>query len=143
VLQARKLVESMAVQVDAMFKGMLEKQLQGKNLTPEQQRIIQARQKKVTDLFKELFIWESMEPIYFKVYGDTFTQPEIDGMTAFYSSPTGHAVVEKLPLAMRASMTEMQQRVKEMLPKLEQMAKEAADEVKDKDAGKSDSKKTG
>ena len=130
VMQARKLVAAMSQQVDAMYTGMVNKALEGKTLTPEQKQVIEARRAKALGMFKEVFSWESMERLYLKVYADTFTQDEIDGMTAFYSSPTGHAVIEKLPLAMKSSMSEMQDRMRQMVPELEQMAKETAEEIK-------------
>lgn len=130
VMQAKQLVAAMAQQMDAMYTGMVNKALDGKSVTPEQQKALEARRAKVLDMFKEIFSWESMERLYMKVYADTFTQDEIDGMTAFYSSPTGHAVIVKLPLAMKTSMSEMQDRMRQMVPKLQEMAKETADEIK-------------
>src|SRR5262249_25739420 len=110
--------------------------LEGKDLTAEQKEEIEARRQKLAGLVKQMLSWESMEQMYLKVYGETFTQQEIDGMTAFYSSPTGHAVVAKLPLAMKNSMLHMQQRMQSMIPQIQQLAKEAADGVKAQDAAK-------
>ena len=81
-------------------------------------------------MIKDLLRWDSMESLYLKVYGDTFSQQEIDGMTAFYASPAGQAVIAKMPLAVKSSMSEMQERVRGMIPKIQQMAKETADQVK-------------
>jgi hypothetical protein len=56
-------------------------------------------------------------------------------MVAFYSSPTGHAVIEKLPLAMQNSMRAMQEQVtKTLLPKLQQMAQDTAAQIKAQNA---------
>lgn len=38
----------------------------------------------------------------------TFTQEEIDGMTAFYSTPVGRSVMDKNPLFLKKSMDEME-----------------------------------
>jgi uncharacterized protein len=64
------------------------------------------------------------------VYADTFTQKEIDGMTAFYASPVGHAVIQKMPLVLTNSMAEMQKRMGTLFPKVQQIAKETAEEIK-------------
>jgi hypothetical protein len=130
VMQARKLVDAMSQQVDAMYTGMINKLLEGKTVTPAQKKTIEASRAKMHDMFKEVLGWDSMERLYLKVYAETFTQSEIDGMTAFYSSPTGHAVIVKLPLAMQNSMSEMQERMRQMAPKIEQLAKETAEEIK-------------
>ncbi len=134
VMQSRKIVETMSQQVDSLYSGMVNKALEGKDLTPEQQKEIQARHDKARDLFSHMLSWESMERFYMKVYGETFTQSEIDGMTAFYSSPAGHAVIVKMPLAVKNSMAEMQEQMKPLIPKLQQMAKETAEQIKAEDA---------
>lgn len=130
VIQARQIVQAMSEQMDTMFDNVVNKQLEGQNITPEQQKQIDARRNAARDLVKGLLSWDSMETLYLKVYGDTFTQQEIDGMTAFYTSPTGQAVIAKMPLAVKNSMAQMQQQVREMIPKIQQMAKDAADQVK-------------
>ncbi len=132
ITQAKKILQTVSDQMDGMFAGMLKKQLEGQDVTPEQQQEITARQKAAADMVKSLLDWKAMEPMYVKIYSDTFTQAEIDGIVAFYSSPAGQAVIAKLPLAAKNTMTEMQQRVQQMIPKLQQMAKDAADEVKAK-----------
>lgn len=136
VMQAKKTLQAMSEQMDAMFANMVKKQLEGQDLTPEQQKAIETRQQAAANMVKELLSWDSMERLYLKVYGETFTQEEIDGMTAFYASPAGHAMIAKLPLAVKNTMSEMQERVQQMMPKLQQMAKEAAEEVKSQGAAK-------
>ena len=60
-------------------------------------------------------------------------------MIGFYSSPTGQAVIAKLPQATKSSMAEIQSRVQQMMPKLQQMAKDAAEQVKAQGAAKKSS----
>lgn len=130
VMQVRQIVQTMSTQMDTMFDNMINQQLAGQNITPEQHKRIDAARGAMQDMMKDLLSWDSMESLYLKVYGDTFSQQEIDAITAFYSSPAGQAVIAKMPLAMQNSMAEMQQRVRQMIPKIQQMAKEAADQVK-------------
>ena len=130
VMQAQKIVQTLSAQMDGMFDSMVKKQLEGQDVTPEQRQAIEARRKAASDMVKELLSWDSMESLYLKVYEDTFTQEEIDGMAAFYSSPAGRAVIAKMPLAAKNSLSEMQQRMQQMIPKLQQMAKEAAEAAK-------------
>jgi uncharacterized protein len=136
VMQAQKLVQTISEQMDGMFAGMLKKQLDGQEVTPEQQHAIEERQQAAKSMVKDLLSWDSMEHLYLKVYSETFTQAEIDGMIGFYSSPTGQAVIAKLPQATKSSMAEIQSRVQQMMPKLQQMAKDAAEQVKAQGAAK-------
>lgn len=41
----------------------------------------------------------------------------------------GHAVIVKLPLAMKTSMSDMQERMRQMIPKIQQLAKETAEQL--------------
>ena len=129
--QAKKVLQTVSEQMDATFASMVKKQLgDQEGLTPEQQKSIETRRKMAADMIAKLLSWDSMEALYLKVYGETFTQSEIDGMLEFYATSAGQAVIAKLPLVVKNTMTEMQQRVQQMMPKLQQMAKEAAEEVK-------------
>ncbi len=130
ITQAKKILKAASDQMDTMFDGMVKKQLDGKDVTPQQQQEIEARRKTAAAMVKDLLSWDSMEQLYLKVYGETFTQSEVDGMIAFYSTTTGRAVIAKLPLATKNTMTEMQQRMQQMIPKLQEIAKQTADEVK-------------
>jgi hypothetical protein len=128
--QAKKVLQAMVEQMDGSFNGMVNKQLEGQDLTPEQQNALAERRKAARAMIRELLSWESMESLYLKVYSETFTQAEIDGMAAFYVSPAGQAVIAKMPLVAKNTLAEMQVRVQQMLPKLQQMAKDAAEQVK-------------
>lgn len=130
VQQARKIVETMSGQMDAVFTGTLNQMLAGEHLNAKQQEVVNKSRIKMRDLFKEVMNWEVMEPLYMKVYADTFTQKEIDGMTAFYASPVGHAVIQKMPLVMAGSMAEMQKRMGTLVPRIQQIAKDTAQEIK-------------
>jgi hypothetical protein len=131
VTQAKKVLQTIAEQMDATFDAMVRKQLGAQqDLTPEQQKSLETRRRTAADMIAKLLSWDSMEALYLKVYGETFTQAEIDGMLKFYATPAGQAVIAKLPLVAKNTMSEMQQRVQQMMPKLQQLAKETAEEVK-------------
>jgi hypothetical protein len=130
VMQAKALVEAIPQQMDAYFTSTLNQILEGKPISAEQQQAIDKMRQKLNDMMKENFNWESMEAIYLEVYRKTFSQSEIDSMINFYSSPAGHAVVVKLPLAMQNAMAVVQQRMQTLIPKIQQMAKDTAEEIK-------------
>jgi uncharacterized protein len=131
VTQVKKTLQTISEQMDTSFAAMVKKQLgDEQELTPEQQQAIEARRKAAADMIRSLLSWDSMEPLYLKVYEETFSQSEIDGMLEFYATAAGQAVIAKLPLAAKNTMSEMQQRVQQMIPKLQQMARETAEQVK-------------
>ena len=130
VMQAKTLVDAIPKQMDAYFTATLNRFAEGKQMSAEQQQAIDRKREDLNALMKENFNWESMQSIYLEVYGKTFSQAEIDSMIAFYSSPAGRAVVVKLPLAMQNTLTIMQQRMQTLMPKIQEMAKDTAAQIK-------------
>jgi hypothetical protein len=131
VTQVKQVLQTVSDQMDANYAAMVKRELGGQEaLTPEQQKSIETRRKAATDMIRKLLSWDSMDALYLKVYQETFSQTEIDGMLEFYSTPTGQAVIAKLPLVAKNAMSEMQQRVQQMMPKLQEMAKETAEQIK-------------
>jgi len=129
-MQLRKFLEGMPQQLDAYFTSLLQKSLDGQSLTAEQQQSVDRMLVKLHDMMKDYLNWDSMETMYQDIYGKTFTQSEVDGMISFYSSPAGHAVVVKLPLVMQNTLAATQQRMQALLPKIQQMAKDTAAQIK-------------
>ena len=41
--------------------------------------------------------WDKLRPLYVRIYQESFTQEEIDGLIVFYESPAGIAFVERWP----------------------------------------------
>jgi len=130
VMQAHQSVDAIRQQMDTMFGGYMSKLLDGKQLNAKQAEIMARSRTRLTDTFKGMLSWESMEPMYLKVYAETFTQKEIDGMTAFYETPVGHSMIEKMPLVVKNTMVIMQKQMEGLVPKIQQIAKETADEIK-------------
>lgn len=129
IMQAQKVVQQAAGQVQTVFNGMLNKQLEGKTLSAEEQQRITNARARLKEFTDKMLNWEIMEPIYLKAYGETFSQAEIDSLIAFYSSPAGQAVVAKLPLAVQNAMAATQQAMMNLMPQVQQMAKDAATQI--------------
>ena len=114
-------------QVNTMFtqmKSMVASQLPA-DATAEQKTRISEMQDKIFDLMQSHMSWEKMRPRYVKLYSDTFTDEEIDGLAAFYESAAGKAMLEKMPVLMAKSMSIAQDVMKEIMPQIQQMMKDA------------------
>jgi uncharacterized protein len=130
VMDMQKVLDQIWGQMGGMMKGMRERLAQGQKLTPEQQKTVDAMQEKMVAVLKEELNWKQLEPIYLKIYRDSFSQSEVDGMLAFYRGPTGQAVIKKLPRVMQGSMAAMQERMVPIVQKIQKMARETAEELK-------------
>ena len=71
-----------------------------------------------------------MKPLYVQLYRDTFEQEEVDGLLAFYASPTGQAFVNKMPMVMQKSMALSQSLMQSIIPKMTAAMKDAMAEAK-------------
>jgi hypothetical protein len=105
---ARKLVDSTIGQIDGMLQDTAQAALKGQPITPERQKIIDKTRAKTIVLLKEELNWDNLEHIYIEIYRNSFTQKEIDGLIAFYKTPSGQALIKKMPTVMQQTMLEVQ-----------------------------------
>jgi hypothetical protein len=130
VTEARKLLDGMMMQLDGMMQNSMQQALKGQTITPGQQKILDGMQTKIVALLKQEMKWENLEAVYLRVYRDSFTQEEVDGMLAFYQTPSGKAVIRKMPVVMQKSMAEMQGRMGPLTEKLRGIQEETLAEIK-------------
>jgi uncharacterized protein len=118
--------------MDQMMNNMLEqmstmtKQLGGNNVKPEDQAKIDDFQKKVFQLVESQMGWKVLEPDYVDIYAKNFTDEQLDSILAFYKSPAGSALVEKLPTLTTQGMQLAQTRMTALQPQLKQMIEDFA-----------------
>ncbi|MFZ6843485.1 DUF2059 domain-containing protein [Undibacterium sp. RuTC16W] len=120
------LIQSVSSQLDAMMKSVRDKSLKGSKPTEEQEKALDKFQKKIVVIFKEEMSWDKLEPTFIKIYSDSLTQEEVDGMIVFYQSKAGIALIKKMPTIMQSSMGLMQKQMLPMMKKMEQASKELA-----------------
>jgi hypothetical protein len=68
--------------------------------------------------------WQVLEPEYAKLYADAYTEEELDGIVAFYKSPSWQAMVKKSPELMRQSGAMAQEHLLAIAPQIQQLMKE-------------------
>lgn len=91
--------------------------------TPQQQEQANAVSSKIMSLTVALL--DKLRPQMVKIYSETFSDSEIDGMLAFYRSPTGRAMLEKTPALTGRMMTLMQSQMMELMPEIQRIIGEA------------------
>lgn len=105
--------------------------LAGKTLSTQQpQGVETAVQQAVEVMRTELSSWASVRPDVMKIYQGTFLQEEVDGMIAFYRSPPGIAVVEKLPTVMQRSNAFAMARMPSIVAKVNAATKKTMADIK-------------
>lgn len=117
-------INQMFDQMKTQMKTMMASQMPA-GTKPEQRAKAEDVQIKVLDLVKSRMSWEKMRPEYVKLYSETFSDEEIDGMLAFYQSPAGHAMLEKMPAMMPKVMALAQAQMGDLMPEILRITKEA------------------
>ena len=125
-----KLVDSFYTYVTQSMRQGMHSALQDKALTDAQQRALDAVPAKFEQVMRQELSWEKLRPMYVKIYQETFTQSEVDGLMAFYKSPTGLAFVNKMPVVMKKSQQLMQERFAPLAAKMNAAVEQAISEAK-------------
>jgi hypothetical protein len=134
ITDAKKLLEGIYAQMDGMMEQAMKQALNGKSVTPEQEKVMAEYRGKVVDVMREEMAWTDLEPIYIDLYSKSFSQAEIDGMLKFYKSEAGKAVIAKLPLLTNNLMQTMMGRMQTIMPRIGKLAEEYVPKIRD--AGK-------
>jgi len=116
--------DQMMTQIADQMKAMSAAQLGKTDMSPEARKAADEMTNKITALIRER--WDKMRPQFVKVYADTYTEEELDGIVAFYKSPAGQAMLTKMPDLMKRSMALAQEMVSDVAPEVQKIATEAA-----------------
>jgi hypothetical protein len=75
----------------------------GKDLSDKQKKDLDAVVDKFTARVKTEMTYAKIQPVFSKIYKETFSEDEVKGMTVFFQSPAGTAYLQKLPIIMQKS----------------------------------------
>ena len=121
VTQARKLVDSLMSQMDLLMQQAVAQAVHGQTIPPTVQKQIDQERTEMIAMMRDLLDWQKLEPMYVRIYQKTFSQQELDGMLAFYKTPAGAAVINKMPAIMQNTMDEMQAMMGPVMEKMKKM----------------------
>jgi hypothetical protein len=114
-----------AAQVSRGIAPAINQVLRGQKPTAADQAVIDTLNRNLASVVRESVQWSKLKEAYEKVYMSTFSQQEIDGLIAFYSSPTGRAFAEKMPALVDGTNAAIQGQMAPLLAKLGPMLQDA------------------
>lgn len=120
------MVDTMYSQMDQMMQGMGREM----GIKPEDQPLFDKYTAKMTAVMKAEVSWQKMKEPMIAVYQNYFTTQELADMLAFYKSASGQSMLKKMPEVMKASMVVSQDMMKSVIPQIQQLSQELAEEVK-------------
>ena len=109
--------DAMMKMMEPMMNGMLAQM--DKDMPAEQRAKAGEMQGKMMALVAVSL--SKAKPALAKVYADTYTEEEIDGILAFYKSPAGKALLQKMPEVMQRLMPVMIQMMGDLQPQMKTM----------------------
>lgn len=113
-MDMRRMLDDMFVQLDAMSENMGQ-QFLGEDATPEQRKMLRDTIARQQVSMRKAMSWDTLGPIYRRVYTKLFTAEEVEAMTVFYGSDAGRSIMRKMPQAMQLSMEEMQPMIQTLI----------------------------
>ena len=90
-------------------------------MTPEKQKIQQEFIDNSMKVVDQDFSWAVLEPSYVKLYSDTYTEQELDGILVFYKSPAGQALLTKAPQVSAGVMEIVHSHMGDFQPKMQSL----------------------
>ena len=121
---ARTMLDQVYGEIDGMMEQGMKEALGGKQVNAEQQKIIDEFRADLVEVLRAEMSWDKLEPEYIRLYRETFSQFEVDGMIAFYKSDAGKAMIEKMPRLMPALMKMVMDLTQGMRPNLNAIREE-------------------
>jgi hypothetical protein len=94
-------------------------------LPEEAKEQAQQIQDKIMLIITDRLNWDKLKPVFVKLYADTLTDEELDGMVAFYKSPAGKAMLAKMPLLASKSIKVTQEAMQDVQADIRRIVEEA------------------
>ena len=124
VMQVQSQLETMYAQVLPAMQSSMRQTLATQLRSDEAARLFDAVLPRVNALMLEQLGWARLKPDFARIYAETYSQDEIDGLIAFYGGPLGAALIRKMPQLLNRSIQLMQERMAPMLQQVAQVTKE-------------------
>ncbi|MFY9317016.1 MAG: DUF2059 domain-containing protein [Burkholderiales bacterium] len=121
VTKAQKLLDDLRAQFDSLMSNSIQQALKGKTPTAEQQKAITKMKDKMVAVLQGELSWAKLEPMYLRLYRESFSDEEIGGMLSFYKTPAGQAVINKMPVLMQQTMVQIQNMITAINPQMQKI----------------------
>ena len=100
------------------------------SMSPEQTKLKDEYLQQVQSAVVDEVGWEKLRPQVVQIYMDSFTEPELDGIIAFYKTAPGQALITKTPEVLNKTNSTVTARIREMQPKLQELTQNYASKIK-------------
>jgi hypothetical protein len=130
--RSKALFDSSSERLELTVRQGLLEGLGNTELSDEGKQLLDALPPKLVKVIQPEFSWAALKPELVRLYAEEFSQEEVNGMIAFYKSPTGQALINKMPRVLDRSVQMTQERLAAAVPRLQAAMLAALEELKTK-----------
>lgn len=129
---AADMIQTLQKQMGSVMSETIKKALadQKQKLNPKQQEAVDRFVEQYTAFFAENMTWEKFRPLYVRLYQETFTQEDVDGILSFYKTTAGQALINKMPLLMSKVMGLMPELLAPIQAKIKELQEQLIKDLK-------------
>jgi hypothetical protein len=127
---ARALMTQMRADTGTRLDAALQQMVRGMPMTPQRQAVLDRMQTQMSAVIDRAMDWDTMQPLFVKLYRESLTQDEVNGIIKFYRTPAGQAMLKKLPVLMQNTLTEMSATMKSTIGLIVQLQAQGMEEIR-------------
>lgn len=109
--------------LQSQIQQSLAQQVQALNLTAADKPIVDKYSKELNTTIMPELSWAKLKPDMVNAYSTTFNEEEINDLIKFYTSKTGQSYLQKAPQLSQMTMASTQNRLRALLPKLQDISR--------------------
>jgi len=119
-LHVESQIQQAANNMQLQISVAIEKEV-GSNPTPETKTKVVDAENKISQIIREKLSWKVLEPSFVDVYAKAFTEQEMDQIIAFYKTPGGAALIQKMPAVDAQVDQSTSSKLQEIQPQINQL----------------------
>ncbi|HEX5841832.1 MAG TPA: DUF2059 domain-containing protein [Pseudomonas sp.] len=116
--------DKLAVPVYAQVQQMFAQRFAESNAAPGEKAVLETYQAQANAALEQAVGWDKLKPDMVKLYTSNFSEQEMRDLIAFYESPLGKKVLEKMPTLTAQSAQLTQSKLEGAVPKVNQLLAE-------------------
>ena len=132
---AHAMLDAVLAQTESMMKADMDSATKGQTLDEAQKKILADGRQKMQSFMLSALSWDKIQGMYIDIYTKSFSQKEVNDMLIFYKSPSGKAVLAKMPMVMQQTMQYMRSEITTLMPEMRKISEETADQLRAYNAG--------
>lgn len=109
--------------LQGQIQQSLAQQVQQLNLTAADKPIVDKYSKELNTTIMPEVSWAKLKPDMVNAYKTTFSEEEVSDLIKFYTSKTGQSYLQKAPQLSQLTMVSTQNRLRALLPKLQDISR--------------------